>query len=1440
MSTAWMRALRTGLVIAVFLCGLPRVASAQTPHQIVPVLTNQAPVQLSNQFGIPSASVANDTGDFAFIGLRGTGLYYRKAGLPSAIRAIQYGDELPGLPGSRLLALVGPLFMNGSGRVAVLADVLTTNRLTRAILAFDGTTLTTVVTGQDTAPGTGGATYGPTMTLVGMNSAGDVVAGSTLLPTGSTNPPLPSVFLIPAAGSAARVAGPGDPSPGTGGTFSAATGVALDNGGQVLLHASIAGGSGASGIFVWQGGVLRKVVADGDANPLGGMFADTFTAVPMSMNGAGLAVFVASGSLWKNTQADGTSAAVGAGSAAPAPMGGTFAAVTTLEAMGDAGDAVFQATVTGGASGSGLFRFTSGGGVEVVARVGEAVPGQAEFFSAFLSASVNGAGTVSFQGNASVGPAGVFRKPAASALAAVVAHGAATPVDGFLFLAGLPTQTLTSGAVIVRAHVMNAADATHAHFLWSGSLAPLMTTADQLPVGARTIVRPGSLSAAGDYLGIGLQRAGGRESIGVLDPASQSALVVATDGDVVGGTGGSRLQFGTVNTVLVNGAGDLVVQASLFGGAALENRPAILSGGFTQAFAAVMIDGVTLDSGGRLLTQPQLAFATLVRPVPINMTGNVAFTAIADGGPRGVFVGHPQASPHKVALPGDVVSTGATIVSVGPVHGGINEAGQVLFVATTAAGQGLMVSFPGLTPQVIAQVGDSAPGGGTFSGFGSTPMPGFNDLGQVAFVASTSGGAGGGMFLAAPFDPPVAIALNGDASPAGGTFAITNPWGDTTLNNSGHVAFVADLAGGAANSGVFVKRGAQSVELVASQGQSAPGTAGAFSRFHHGPTGIGGEVVQVSSTGQVAFFGAVALPGGDEIIGYWHHEPGGAVQPILIAPSAAAEFDGGTSSTLSVTSAWMANDWYPVWAAMADGPHEGGLYLYVPIASVATGLGTNVQVTPADPVTGATATVTFAEVTVAGETTLSRSVSGPPLPRGWYRSMGGAAYYNLSTTATFTGTVTVCIDFADQNPPVGAVVRMLHYESSVWQDVTSSGPTGTEICGTTTSLSPFVAAHALNVPTSNFVQNGDFSSGIAGWSLYATDGTSTTSNLDYISWAVNNGVFEYYRVPPPSGSNSAVVLQHTGFGFDAGDPIAAHFEVGNTSSVRKRISVLIHASDFSDLSVCTFWVPPNTPMRPYAMRTHTTIAWTGASISFYAASVDSFGGVYQLDNVVMGPGHVLNNRRTDCVDPGEPGVEDDPDGPPLLTNGDFTNGLSSWTTFGTITAQVTGGVAEFIRPSNTPPSGVLLQQSFTGVAAGRVVTATFQLGNSSVARKRVTVILHDFAFDDLAVCTFWLPAGQPLSDYSMRAYTTQAWANATVSVYPATTDQQEWFLLDNVALSATPSAPTYGTDCVEPGDVSGLSFDPRPGGGMPPSPEPPPVETAAWTGRIAIGPGRTT
>lgn len=138
---------------------------------------------------------------------------------------------------------------------------------------------------------------------------------------------------------------------------------------------------------------------------------------------------------------------------------------------------------------------------------------------------------------------------------------------------------------------------------------------------------------------------------------------------------------------------------------------------------------------------------------------------------------------------------------------------------------------------------------------------------------------------------------------------------------------------------------------------------------------------------------------------------------------------------------------------------SGHAYL-LKLAGATTIVGSSVPVAPIDTTTGTVpASVTFASVDQAGWTALTTTNAGPPLPTGF--SLGQPPiYYDLTTTAEYSGSISVCIDYSwtffDESS-----LRLFHFEGGEWIDRTTTVDTGNHtICGVVSSLSPFAIISA--------------------------------------------------------------------------------------------------------------------------------------------------------------------------------------------------------------------------------------------------------------------------------------------------------------------------------------------------------------------------------------------
>jgi hypothetical protein len=87
---------------------------------------------------------------------------------------------------------------------------------------------------------------------------------------------------------------------------------------------------------------------------------------------------------------------------------------------------------------------------------------------------------------------------------------------------------------------------------------------------------------------------------------------------------------------------------------------------------------------------------------------------------------------------------------------------------------------------------------------------------------------------------------------------------------------------------------------------------------------------------------------------------------------------------------------------------------------------------------------------------VTTSATGPPLPSGYILGTP-SIYFDVATTALFSGFLDVCIDYTGIAFGNEVSLRLLHFDGVGFADVTTSLDTTNDvICGRSTTLSPFV------------------------------------------------------------------------------------------------------------------------------------------------------------------------------------------------------------------------------------------------------------------------------------------------------------------------------------------------------------------------------------------------
>jgi beta propeller repeat protein len=144
---------------------------------------------------------------------------------------------------------------------------------------------------------------------------------------------------------------------------------------------------------------------------------------------------------------------------------------------------------------------------------------------------------------------------------------------------------------------------------------------------------------------------------------------------------------------------------------------------------------------------------------------------------------------------------------------------------------------------------------------------------------------------------------------------------------------------------------------------------------------------------------------------------------------------------------------------------RNGLWELFILSTGLTPTGDNIEVNPEDTTSGGTPiNVTFSTITETGTTTVTTYEAGSPPPSG-FKVGSPPTYFDVSTTADYSGTITVCFDYSAISFNNPDNINLFHKtEGGSWVDVTSfHDKLEKVICGEVGDLSLFVAAEKDDV-----------------------------------------------------------------------------------------------------------------------------------------------------------------------------------------------------------------------------------------------------------------------------------------------------------------------------------------------------------------------------------------
>jgi len=218
----------------------------------------------------------------------------------------------------------------------------------------------------------------------------------------------------------------------------------------------------------------------------------------------------------------------------------------------------------------------------------------------------------------------------------------------------------------------------------------------------------------------------------------------------------------------------------------------------------------------------------------------------------------------------------------------------------------------------------------------------------------------------------------------------------------------------------------------------------------------------------------------------------------------------------------------------------------------------NASTQPVDTATGlAPVTIMFSNLIQNGTTQLNilSSITPPPPPL-IFQLGNPKTYYEISTTAVFSGSVSICINYTGVSYAKESKLKLLHRESTGWVNTTTALDTANNvICGEVTSLSPFVIVELETDPP------------MAPANLTATASSSVDRRID-LNWTASSSgdVTGYllYRSNASITDTTGKLLALVGAGTSFADVVPnygryfykvfAHDSVGNISPASNEAS----------------------------------------------------------------------------------------------------------------------------------------------------------------------------------------------------------------------------------------------------------------------------------------------